>query len=72
MRRQFLASPTSSLVVFLSRGLKVTDCLELEEMTESTTCKVRVGEGGRWKCRRWRGRRSSPSLPWTGGRGGGG
>jgi len=43
VRRQFLASPTSSLVVFLSRGLKVTDCLELEEMTESTTCKEVTG-----------------------------
>ena len=40
VRRQFLVSNSSSLVMFLTRGVKVTDCSKVREMTSRLTCKV--------------------------------
>ena len=40
VRRQFLVSNSSSLVLFLTRGVKVTECSQMKDITSRLTCKV--------------------------------
>ena len=40
VRRQFLVSNSSSLVMFLTRGVKVTECSQMMDITSRLTCKV--------------------------------
>ena len=40
VRRQFLVSNSSSLVMFLTRGVKVTECSQVTDITSRITCKV--------------------------------
>ena len=40
VRRQFLVSNSSSLVLFLTRGVKVTECSQVMDITSRLTCKV--------------------------------
>jgi len=39
VRRQFLVSNSSSLVMFLTRGVKVTECSQMMDITSRLTCK---------------------------------